>query len=251
MFDRSLHSRRRFGGSAGGFELFEGLVADGVVAPVFVVEVPPLVFVDGEAFGFHGGAKEVSELALEGCAAGVVGVGAFAHFVVEGGHFDGRVGFEVVEGDVGGTTAIVFGAAGGVGDEVFELGRGGFPEDPGDEPGAVGVVDDDAVAGLFQPIVGADEGFGGGPLEVGAGGFVDGGGEEVVCAGVADVEADGGVEGGDVDERVGAEGAGFGGRGLFESFDAELGDGAGGGEAEGVLGGEGEEDEEERGESRH
>jgi hypothetical protein len=30
-----------------------------------------------------------------------------------------------------------------------------------------------------------------------------------------------------------------------------LGDGAGGGEAEGVLGGEGEEDEEERGESRH
>lgn len=99
--------------------------------------------------------------------------------------------------------------------------------------------------------MGAEEGFGGGALEVGAGGFVDGGGEEIVGAGVADVEADGGVEGGDVDERVGAEGAGFGGRGLFKGFDAELGDGAGGLEAEDVLGEEGEQEEEKRGESRH
>lgn len=129
--------------------MLEGLVADGVVAPVLVVEVPPFVFVDGEAFGFHGGAEEVAEGALAGVAAGEVGVGAFAHFVVEGGHFDGLAGFEVVEGDVGGASAIVLRAAGGVGDEVFELGRGGFPEDPGDEPGAVGVVDEDAVAGLF------------------------------------------------------------------------------------------------------
>src|SRR6266404_2884709 len=72
-------------------------VADGVFAPVLVIEMPPFGFVDGEAFGLHGPAKQVAVPALQRSAAGVVGKGARRHFVVGAGHFDGLAGFYVVE----------------------------------------------------------------------------------------------------------------------------------------------------------
>ena len=46
-------------------EGLEAFVADAIALPVFVIEVPPLGFVDGEALRFHCRAKEIAVPALE------------------------------------------------------------------------------------------------------------------------------------------------------------------------------------------
>src|SRR6267142_733393 len=69
-------------------ELFESDIANGVFAPVSVVEVPPFVFVYGEAFGLHGPAKEITMPALQRSAAGIVGKRSWRHFVIKAGHLD-------------------------------------------------------------------------------------------------------------------------------------------------------------------
>src|SRR5258707_1403433 len=55
-----------------GSELFERDIANGVVAPVLVVEVPPLEFKNAEAFGLHCPAEQIAVPALQRSAAGIV-----------------------------------------------------------------------------------------------------------------------------------------------------------------------------------
>lgn len=170
-------------------------------------------------------AEEVTEPAGFGGAAGVVGPCSFGEFVVDGGHLDGLAGLQIVQRDIDGAAAVMAGTLGGVGNVVALVFGGGIPEDFGDEPGPVGVVDEKSEAEGAEAAVGAEGGFGGGALEEGAGLGIDGGGEEIVGGGVFDIEAEGAIEGGEVDEIGVTEVARFGGRGGLQSLDAELRDG--------------------------
>ena len=88
----------------------------------------------------------------------------------------------------------------GVRDELLLGIRRRVPKDLRDVPGAVAVVDDEAVAQSVEFAVGAEQGFGGGTLEEGSGLRVDGRAEEVVGGGVANVELQVGVDAGEFDE---------------------------------------------------
>src|SRR5215213_9524803 len=125
--------------------LFEAEVEDGVEPPVFVVVVPPLFLVDGEAFGLHRGAEQVAQPPLLGRAARVADVRALRHLVVLAGHRDLSAGLQVVEREVDGAAPVVARALRGVGDELLLVGGRNVPEDFGDRPGAVAVEDREAV----------------------------------------------------------------------------------------------------------
>src|SRR5262245_17418537 len=88
-------------------ELFEWHVADRVLAPVLVVEVPPLRFKNGEALGFHCPAQQVAVPSLEGSAARIIGKGTRRHFVVEAGHLHGLTRFQVKQSEIDGASAVV------------------------------------------------------------------------------------------------------------------------------------------------
>src|SRR5580700_6051535 len=150
--------------SLAGMQFFKLNVQNWVFAPVFVIEVPPFVLVDGEALGFHGTAKQVAMPALERSAARIVGEGARRHFIISAGHFDGLAGSEIVECEIDGAAAIVARAFGGIGDEDLAFGGSGVPEDLGDVPGAIGVVYEQAVAEGLEFREGANESFSGGAL---------------------------------------------------------------------------------------
>src|SRR5580704_9200978 len=77
------------GESLAGMQIFKLDVQDRIFVPVFVIEVPPLVLVNGEAFRFHGAAKQIAVPALERSAARIVGKGARRHFVIRAWHCDG------------------------------------------------------------------------------------------------------------------------------------------------------------------
>src|SRR6516225_8849372 len=127
-------------------ELLKGYVSDGVLAPVFVVEVPPFGLIDGESLRLHGPAEQVAVPALERGPAGIIGERAGRHFVVEAGHLDRLVGLEVKQREIDGASAIVARALCGIGDEDFSVLGSRIPENFGDIPGTVAVVDQQAVA---------------------------------------------------------------------------------------------------------
>src|SRR5208283_2095200 len=125
--------------------------------------------------------------------------GARRHFVVEAGHFNGLSGGEIVEGEIDGTAAIVPGAFGRISDEDAAFGWRGVPENFGDVPGAVGVVDEDAVAERLEFAKNAEEGFGGGTLKESAGLGIDGRGEEIVGMRITDIQVERGIESDELD----------------------------------------------------
>src|SRR5215211_5256250 len=154
--------------------LVEAEVEDGVLAPVFVVVMPPLFLVDGEALGLQRGAEQVAEAALLGGAARVVDVRALRHLVVLAGHRDLSAGLEVVEREVDGAAAVVARALRGVVDELLLVGGRDVPEEFGDRPRAVAVEDGEAVALLPERARRAGERRGGRALEEGARLRIDG-----------------------------------------------------------------------------
>src|SRR5262245_5800734 len=70
------------------FDLIEADVEEGVFLPVFVVEVPPLEFINGEALRLHRLAQHLTHAALLQGPAGVIRVGALGHLVVAAWHLD-------------------------------------------------------------------------------------------------------------------------------------------------------------------
>src|SRR5262245_39337733 len=82
------------------FDLIEADVEDGVSLPVFVVEVPPLEFINGEALRFHHLAQRLAHAALFRGPAGIVRRGALGHLVVDAGHLDFMARARVVERQV-------------------------------------------------------------------------------------------------------------------------------------------------------
>ena len=204
--------------------------------PILVVEVPPLVFIHGKTFRFHGATEQIAMPTLQGSAAEKRGKRARRHFVVQTWHFDGLTGNEVVESEIDGTAAIVFGAFIRIGDEDFAFGRRDVPENFGDVPGTVRVVDEQPVAQRLKFVENADERFGGGALHKGAGLCVDGRAEEVVGRGIANVEMKSRIENDEFDEVGLAEWTGFGGRMRGEGRGADFADGPGGSDVVEVRG---------------
>src|SRR5919107_2070479 len=87
--------------------LVEAEVENRVLSPVFVIVVPPLGLVDGEALGLHRRAQEVAQAALLGRAARVVYVRALRHLVELAGHRYLAARLQVVERQVYGAAAVV------------------------------------------------------------------------------------------------------------------------------------------------
>src|ERR1700704_6611614 len=127
--------------------------------------MPPLEFVDIETLGFHCVAKQIAVPTLEGGAAGVEGIRALGHFVVDAGHFDSLARFQIVEGEIDGASAVMSRAVCRVSDEDTLVLGSGVPKDLGDVPGTVGVVDEQAIAEGIQLMAFAEErlGWGGRP----------------------------------------------------------------------------------------
>src|SRR5262245_45551920 len=176
------------------FDLIEADVEDGVSLPVFVIEVPPLEFINGEALRFHRLAQRLAHAALFIGPAGIVRVGALGHLVVAAGHLDLTARARVVERQVYSTAPVVARALARIGHKPFLVLRRGVPEDFGHRPRAVAVKNQQPVTFLAQPAVGARQGFGGGALQKRAALFVNRAAEKVIRSGVANVESDRRVE---------------------------------------------------------
>ena len=67
-------------------------------------------WVDRETLFFHGLAQQGAASALLGRATGVVGIGAIGHLIVAAGHLHFLAGFQIVQGQVHGASAVMFGA---------------------------------------------------------------------------------------------------------------------------------------------
>src|SRR5262245_47313705 len=95
---------------------------------------------------------------------------------------------EIVEAEVDCASAIVPRTLGGVGHEDFPLGWRGVPENLGDIPRAVGVMNQEPVAELLDLAMRADERLCGGALHERSRLSVDRRAEKIVAGGVANVE---------------------------------------------------------------
>src|SRR5262245_27953743 len=87
----------------------------------------------------------------------VIREGAVGGLVIGADHVDRLARFQIVEREVDGAAAIVTGTLRRVGDENSLVFGRGVPENLVDVPGAVAVVDQQAVALLFQLAVSASE----------------------------------------------------------------------------------------------
>src|SRR5271163_3023453 len=193
-------------------QIFKLDVQDRVFVPVFVIEVPPLMLVDGEALGFHGAAKQIAVPALERSAAGIIRERSRRHFIVRARHLDGLARGEIVEREIDSAAAIVARTLRWIGDEDFAFGRSGVPENFGDVPGTIGVMNQQAVPERPKFVEGADKSFGGRSLQKRASLRVDRRTKKIVRGGVTDVEMDSGIKSSQFDELRLAKVAVFVGR---------------------------------------
>src|SRR4029453_18153670 len=83
-------------------DIAEGNIQDRILRPILVVEVPPLVRLDGKTVAFHDGTEQIAFRARFGWAAAVVGVGAPGHLVVAARHLDRSAQRTVVHREVDG-----------------------------------------------------------------------------------------------------------------------------------------------------
>ena len=125
---------------------------------------------------------------LQGSAARKVGERARGHFVVKAGHLDGLASGQIVERQVHGAAAIMLGALLWIGDKVVIRRRSGIPENLGDIPGAIGVVDQQTVAERLEFLLRSLQSFRGWALHEGASLRVYRRAQEIVGLRVADVE---------------------------------------------------------------
>src|SRR5215470_12897448 len=87
-------------GSSGLRDLSETNIEDWVLLPIFVVEVPPLGFVNGEAFRFHCGAQQIAMPALQRSTARIIWISTIGRLVVSAHHLDGLLGLQIVKRDI-------------------------------------------------------------------------------------------------------------------------------------------------------
>src|ERR1051325_8432788 len=203
-------------------QLLERCVPDPVRFPVLVVEVPPLRAVHGESLRLHRAPKQLPEPALPRGPSGIGGIGAARHLVVDAGHLDRAPALELVEGEIHRAAPVVARAGGRVGHELVLGRRRRLPEHFREVPGAIRVVDEQAVAHRTQLPMGAHQRLRRGALHEGPRLAVERRAEEVPGGGVADVEPDGGIEPHQLHQVGLPELAGFGRRRGGERLPAEL-----------------------------
>ena len=97
--------------------LLEPDVHDGVLPPIFVVEVPPFLGIDFESLSLHGRSQGGPMLALCFRSALIISVGALRHLVIEARHGYLMSGLQVVERQIDSATTVVTGTILGIGDK--------------------------------------------------------------------------------------------------------------------------------------
>src|SRR5882762_2777567 len=162
--------------------------------------MPPLELVDAEALCFHRMSKQVTMPALMGSSARVESIGALGHFVIDAGHLDGDAGLQIIEGEIDSATSIVPGAICRISDEDALVRRRGIPKDFSDVPGAIGIVDEQAIAKRIQLAACSKQSFGRRALHVRFRLGVDRFTEKIPFAGVANIEMNRAIEPGMVDQ---------------------------------------------------
>src|SRR6185437_6168497 len=81
-------------------QIFKSDVHDGVVLPIFVIEVPPLLWVHREPFCLHRVPQDGATLTFLGCPAWVIRVSTWRHFVIAAGHLHRTSGLQVIQGQI-------------------------------------------------------------------------------------------------------------------------------------------------------
>src|SRR5215467_8141688 len=188
------------------------IVEDRVLRPIFIIEVPPLEIVNREALTLHGAAQQLTMPPGERRAAGIIRIRARGHLIIEAHHLGRLPGFQVVQGQVDRAPAVVARALSGIRDEDAFVGWRAVPKHFCDIPGAVGIVDQQAVAHGVQLLMGAQQRFRGGALHESLRLPIKDSAHEIVGRGVADIELDGGIERRKLYQIGLAEIAGFRGR---------------------------------------
>src|ERR1700730_10729276 len=132
--------------------------------------------------------------ALQRSSAGIIRERARRHFVIRAGHLDGLAGLQFVQREIDRAAAIVSRTLRGISDKDLALGRCCVPEKFRYVPGAISVVDQQAVTEGFETKQCAQEGVSRRALEKRASLRVNRRAEEVIGGCVADVEMYAGVE---------------------------------------------------------
>src|SRR2546430_3331438 len=137
--------------------LLEPDVHDGVLPPIFVVEVPPFLGIDFESLSLHGRSQGGPMLALCFRSALIISVGALRHLVIEARHGYLMSGLQVVERQIDSATTVVTGTILGIGDKNLLILGCSVPEHLGDIPRSVSIMDEQSVALCFQCAMRADQ----------------------------------------------------------------------------------------------
>ena len=88
-------------------QLLESQIQDWILLPVLVVEVPPLIWIDAEAFCLEGPSKQFAMPALQRRSTGIKRVGPLRHFIVATRHDDRGSGLQIVKREIDGAAAVM------------------------------------------------------------------------------------------------------------------------------------------------
>ena len=131
-------------------DLVESFVSDRVLAPVFVIKMPPFRFIHREPLRFHRIAQQLAVPPLERGSAGIIRICAVGRFVVRSDHLDRLPCLDVVKCQIDSGAAVVARTLGRVGHEDLFVLRGRVPKHLCHVPGAVGIVNEKTVTLFLQ-----------------------------------------------------------------------------------------------------
>src|SRR5882672_1488658 len=131
---------------------------------------------------------------LQRGASRIIRISPGSGLVIRADHLHRLLRFQIIERQVNGATAVMTRPLGRVGDENLLVVRRGVPENFGDVPGTISIMDEQTVTLRSQLAVDADYGCSGGALHESASFRIEDRPEKVVGGRVADFESDGRVE---------------------------------------------------------
>src|SRR5689334_19003534 len=108
--------------------------------------MPPLLRIDRESLSLHRSPQQGSMATLLFRSSRVVGISPLRHLVIQAGHNHWLPGPQVKERQIDGASPIVTRSLFRVRNEDSLVLRGSIPEHPGHIPGAIGIMDEQAVA---------------------------------------------------------------------------------------------------------
>src|SRR5690348_16263370 len=109
-------------------QILEAHIHDRILLPVLVIEMPPFVGINKEAFSLHRPTQNRTMLTLLRSSTGIVGKGSLRDLVINAGHRDFASSFQVADAEIDGAAAIVLRASRRIGDEDLPVVRCRVPE---------------------------------------------------------------------------------------------------------------------------